>query len=736
MPGILHFLQYEWHRFELERQEWEVEKAELAARIALLQGERKSHDNLKKDLVRRIKMLEYCLKMERAKYHKLKYGIDPPPIEDSNNPMEQQQQQERQQDEEAIIRKAIEEEDDEEEGVANSDNNSNSIAYGRELLRHYLQEIGYTDAVIDLRSSRVRSLLGIDGQRPNIIDDINCSSNNSNKQQSPSQVNNQSTNLASSPTPSSNIRKMNGPLLVQYKRRNPRGILETSRKTEENESAESVLATFKFLYDQEKSGKEANHLDDDDEEEVSEDVVDAADRAASTSTLGYSYSDKHYFERSCGETSQIAIRQKIDLLSDKNPSNVTDNSNSANNQKANDLKNPNDQNTNSMSWCPDPQKRGTLDIGELATLATLDTDSTVDDYRRKQWTAKYRLQSHFDCVRALKFVDHEPLLVTASEDETIKLWHLSRLSSNSGKSNKPNVPPSMNVMGTIEGTTLDLEPIHTYRGHTSAILCITVHKKNIYSGAQNGELFMWKIIDSSGTADQYDKFKKSLLACKFSGHNNAVWSLECAELTSSGPLLCSASADKTIRFWNLDGAQNDALKVIEVDSSPTHIASVPLNLIPDAGACIAIAFSNGNIKLYDIESCLKDTESNTQPLAVFETNIRVNCIVLHPTLPYLASADSNHDIKFWDLKTRKCISTMTAHLDEVTSLAIDPSGKYLLSGSHDCSVRLWLFEEKSCIQEITSHRKKYDEGIFAVAFHPKTPHFATAGADGLAKFFV
>lgn len=38
IPGILHYLQYEWQRFELERQQWMVEKAELQARIALLQG--------------------------------------------------------------------------------------------------------------------------------------------------------------------------------------------------------------------------------------------------------------------------------------------------------------------------------------------------------------------------------------------------------------------------------------------------------------------------------------------------------------------------------------------------------------------------------------------------------------------------------------------------------------------------------------------------------------------------
>uniref|UniRef100_A0A673J046 Striatin N-terminal domain-containing protein n=1 Tax=Sinocyclocheilus rhinocerous TaxID=307959 RepID=A0A673J046_9TELE len=46
------------------------------ARIAFLQGERKGQENLKNDLVRRIKMLEYALKQERAKYHKLKYGTE------------------------------------------------------------------------------------------------------------------------------------------------------------------------------------------------------------------------------------------------------------------------------------------------------------------------------------------------------------------------------------------------------------------------------------------------------------------------------------------------------------------------------------------------------------------------------------------------------------------------------------------------------------------------------------
>jgi hypothetical protein len=42
-----------------------VSKNKLQARIALLEGERRSFENVKLDLMRRIKMLEYALRMER-----------------------------------------------------------------------------------------------------------------------------------------------------------------------------------------------------------------------------------------------------------------------------------------------------------------------------------------------------------------------------------------------------------------------------------------------------------------------------------------------------------------------------------------------------------------------------------------------------------------------------------------------------------------------------------------------
>lgn len=45
---------------------------------------------------------------------------------------------------------------------------------------------------------------------------------------------------------------------------------------------------------------------------------------------------------------------------------------------------------------------------------------------RKTWNAKYTLRSHFDAVRALVFHPVDPVLITASDDHTLKLWNLHK----------------------------------------------------------------------------------------------------------------------------------------------------------------------------------------------------------------------------------------------------------------------------------------------------------------------
>lgn len=119
----------------------------LQARIAMLLGERKCLESLKSDLTRRIKMLEYALRQERAKFYRLKYGTDPPQLNEfkpSSN-------------EDGGLGGDVATDSE----VPYSSVSNTTWRQGRQMLRQYLAEIGYTDNIIDVRSNRVRSILGL-----------------------------------------------------------------------------------------------------------------------------------------------------------------------------------------------------------------------------------------------------------------------------------------------------------------------------------------------------------------------------------------------------------------------------------------------------------------------------------------------------------------------------------------------------------------------------------------------
>ena len=51
--------------------EWMFEKSQMQQKIAQLEGMLSAQENINEDLVKRIKMLEFCLREERVKYARL-----------------------------------------------------------------------------------------------------------------------------------------------------------------------------------------------------------------------------------------------------------------------------------------------------------------------------------------------------------------------------------------------------------------------------------------------------------------------------------------------------------------------------------------------------------------------------------------------------------------------------------------------------------------------------------------
>ncbi|XP_034947263.1 striatin-3 [Chelonus insularis] len=660
MPGILHFIQHEWARFELDRSQWELDRAEFQARIAFLQGERKAQENLKNDLVRRIKMLEYALKQERAKYHVLKYGTDiGRDMEGDEKPLLY---------EETTTGGGTEGGGGDEEAIFSSVSDI-SWKQGRQLLREYLQEIGYTDTIIDVRSNKVRSLLGLNNNTES--DDIH--------------------------TPA-----VNGTEWSSKHGRCCRRKTRDDKKTKPIRMADaiifdaeaSVTANFEFL---------AN-ADIDMEEEEGEAEDDFYDK--DNNEVKQNEDSRMMAEEVDVEAEEVF--NELNLLTETEesiPSSIIRvNPESANWKILN-------REMGRDAQRPTEEGDSALGLGELALLTVsndaevaYDMTSKTKETFRKTWNAKYTLRSHFDCVRALVFHPTDPVLITASDDHTLKLWNLQK-----------TVPAK-------KSASLDVEPLYTFRSHTGPVLCLAICStgSRCYSGGLDSMIHCWSV--PSGNIDPYDTYVPEVLCQTLKGHTDAVWGLSMFHPRSQ---LLSVSADGTVKLWNPQ-SKIPLLNtyVSEQDGIPTSV-----DFVKDEPHKIVVAYE---------ESCLIfDAETGSVVSRLEGNGTRgVNQVVAHPIQPLIIAAHEDRHIRFYDHRSASLAHAMVAHLEAVTSLAVDPYGLYLLSGSHDCSIRLWNMDNKTCVQEITAHRKKFDESILDVAFHPSLPFIASAGADGLAKVFV
>uniref|UniRef100_A0A8C7J3Y0 Striatin, calmodulin binding protein n=1 Tax=Oncorhynchus kisutch TaxID=8019 RepID=A0A8C7J3Y0_ONCKI len=695
IPGILHFLQHEWARFEVDRAQWEVERAELQAQIAFLQGERKGQENLKKDLVRRIKMLEYALKQERSKYHKLKYGTElnqgdmkPPSYDDS---------------------------DEGNENEVPSPPNSSQLGWkqGRQLLRQYLQEVGYTDTILDVKSQRVRALLGLagdSGERP------------SDRKPEPMVNGTEPSLLKDSGMIRPPLRLFNPLCLPQMVRKKTSSSPSSSSDMSDDQDTEDALKGFDFLASP-------------DEMDGSPDVRSAEDRGdwekeeqcpmpeawdvdqGLIAQLKEQYRKERKGKKGVKRPNRSKLQDMLANLRDAEdlpsmqPPVTPPSRPSVPRLNEHEVGHPEEVEamtfppTSGKSFImgPDEAAESELGLGELAGLTVAnEADSLVtnsQDALRKTWSPKFTLRSHFDSIRGLAFHPVEPVLVTASEDHTLKLWNLQKTA------------PAKKC------AALDVEPIYTFRAHRGAVLCVTMSStgEQCFSGGVDGTIQSWNTPNPN--IDPYDSYEPSVLRGALLGHTDSVWGVV---YSSAHQRLLSCSGDGTVRLWN-----RKLTLELGVPTSVDLVCSEPAHMVT--------SFSTGEIGLFNMETrqLILKLDQTGEPAPC-----KINKVLSHPTLPITITAQEDRHIQFFDNNTGKCIHSMVAHLDAVTSLAVDPNGLYLMSGSHDCSIRLWNMESKTCIQEFTAHRKKSDEAIHDVAFHPTKCYIGSAGADALAKVFV
>ncbi|WKY10386.1 hypothetical protein Q1695_002609 [Nippostrongylus brasiliensis] len=637
MHGVLHFLQHEWSKYEMEKAKWEMERAEMQARISFLQGERKGQENLKADLIRRIKMLEYCLKQERAKNYRLTHnGEDPPEFEEPEQ--------------ETTNESSVPNEVD---AYATEGGSALGWKQGRQLLKQYLQEIGYSEQILDVRSFRVKNLLGLipQGDWP--------SSERVSGKGAPGQKKDQDSDSESED------------------RNAARGALDS-------ETAEA-LEKFDFLHEPSSGGGNGR----DEWAATDQGVIDR---------LKEKYKSEKRGKRSSGSTDDADDRRHSlnDTIISPGGGNVSGNQVAGVRGKRGEFMDIND----ALGLPPDEN----IDIKDDFIV-----EDDEESLRAAKWNVKMTLRSHLDSIRAMQFHPVEPVLITAGEDGTAKLWNLD-----SGKEKS--------------GSTSEIEPVYTFRGHIGPVLCMDLSPTgdHLFTGGNDGVICCWNV--PSTTGDPYEAYDPKVLSERLRGHKDAIWSIA---YHSSDNRLVSASSDGTVRLWEPGNFGEPLLRSIDAPSSGLVPTSV--DFVSTEPSQLLTAYTCSTAGIIDIETGATilsfDFGDDVSPGSC------ITRILSHPTMPLTITAGDDRKIRYFDNHTGKLMHSAVAHVEGISSLAIDPNGLYLLSGSHDGSLRMWNMEKRVCLQEISAHRKKYDASVTCVAFHPSRPLIGSAGADSLAKVY-
>ena len=186
----------------------------------------------------------------------------------------------------------------------------------------------------------------------------------------------------------------------------------------------------------------------------------------------------------------------------------------------------------------------------------------------------------------------------------------------------------------------------------------------------------------------------------------------------------------TVYLWNAASGDIQELCTYEDDtSSDAHISSV--SWVQEGGVHLAVGTSGGKTQLWDVHACkqLRSMDGHTD---------RVSSLAWNRHILSSGSRDTNiinHDVRV----SRHCVTTMTAHGQEVCGLAWSQDGEVLASGGNDNLLCLWDASASSPVVAEPRFRKTdHQAAVKALAWSPHERHLLATGggtADRCIKFW-
>ncbi|CAL1699545.1 unnamed protein product [Somion occarium] len=201
-----------------------------------------------------------------------------------------------------------------------------------------------------------------------------------------------------------------------------------------------------------------------------------------------------------------------------------------------------------------------------------------DDYKIKVWDIRpqnrrclFTLHGHLDYVRTVQFHHEMPWILSASDDQTIRIWNST----------------SRNCIAILTG-------------HSHYVMSAQFHPKEdlVVSASQDQTVRVWDISGlrrstpntAPGTFDTFDNF--STVKYVLEGHDRGV---NFASFHPTLPLIVSAADDRQIKIWRM--SENRAW---EVDACRGHFNNVSTALFHPKHELIVSCGEDKTVRVWDL----------------------------------------------------------------------------------------------------------------------------------------
>ncbi|KAJ5078402.1 striatin [Anaeramoeba ignava] len=353
------------------------------------------------------------------------------------------------------------------------------------------------------------------------------------------------------------------------------------------------------------------------------------------------------------------------------------------------------------------------------------------------------LTNHLDSVRSVSWHSTEDILLTGSEDCTLKLWAFNK---------KMSHYISLNNSTNAEKPQKKIEPIYTFRGHTAPIYKVILDSAKGICISAGGDAIvrLWEFpgMEDNNEISAFENPIQSKLDA-YIGHADAIWDLS---IHPEKSCIISSSADGTIKFWDMEKMSPFIRDYLfpNIENLDNHVPTTVTFSKLDPNKIVA-GYNSSSLVFFDVETgeriCGYSSKEygdeiteignkNRGNLPKINLARQINTLTTHSVIPLVIAGTEDRKINMYDFRAKNGIGTITGHLDAITGVSIDPSGLYFATSSHDCHLRIWDIRTRTFVQDFFTSRRKNDEGVHCVEFHPIVPMIATGAADSLIQIFA